>query len=228
MTDKPIACPRCTKPIALCICDRIEPVETRLRVVMLQHPQEDDEILGTAKLVELTLPNAEIRVGLSWASLDHALGKNNLNKDRWAVLAGAKLQVELPDAAKGRTVVVVDRHGRLRDLERHGLDGIIVLDGTWSQAKTLWWRNAWLLRLPRIVLTPREPSMYGRLRKEPRREYVSTLEAIADVLPALGEPTQLRDNLRRALRTLLQRARDAGQTRSAEPGASEPGLPQSD
>jgi hypothetical protein len=228
MTDKPIVCPRCTKPIALCICDRIEPVETRLRIVMLQHPQEDDEILGTAKLVELTLPNAEIRVGLSWASLDHALGKNKLNKDRWAVLAGAKLQVELPDEAKGRPVVVVDRSGRLRDLERHGLDGIIVLDGTWSQAKTLWWRNAWLLRLPRIVLTPREPSMYGRLRKEPRREYVSTLEAIADVLPALGEPAQLRDNLRRALRTLLQRARDAGQTRSAEPRASEPGLPESD
>jgi len=228
MTDKPIVCPRCTKPIALCICDRIEPVETRLRIVMLQHPQEDDEILGTAKLVELTLPNAEIRVGLSWASLDHALGKNKLNKDRWAVLAGAKLQVELPDEAKGRPVVVVDRSGRLRDLERHGLDGIIVLDGTWSQAKTLWWRNAWLLRLPRIVLTPREPSMYGRLRKEPRREYVSTLEAIADVLPALGEPAQLRDNLRRALRTLLQRARDAGQTRSGEPRASEPGPPESD
>jgi hypothetical protein len=124
-------------------------------------------------------------------------------------------------------VVVVDRSGRLRDLERHGLDGIIVLDGTWSQAKTLWWRNAWLLRLPRIVLVPREPSMYGRLRKEPRREYVSTLEAIADVLPALGEPAQLRDNLRRALRTLLQRARDAEQTRSAEPRASELDLPDS-
>src|SRR3954470_7594022 len=84
----PIACPRCAKPPALCICDRIESVETRLRVVILQHPQEDDAALGTAKLVELTLPNAEIRVGLSWASLDHALGVKNAKKDRWAVLAG--------------------------------------------------------------------------------------------------------------------------------------------
>jgi hypothetical protein len=25
------------------------------------------------------------------------------------------------------------------------LDGLIVLDGTWSKAKTLWWRNPWLL-----------------------------------------------------------------------------------
>jgi len=104
--------------------------------------------------------------------------------------------------------VVIDRKGRLRDLKRHGLEGIIVLDGTWSQAKTLWWRNAWLLKLPRVVLKPREPSIYGRLRKEPRKEWVSTLEAIGDVLPALGEPEAVRSNLRRLLRTLLQRARD--------------------
>lgn len=218
MPDPQPACPRCSKPIAICICDRVEPVETRLRVVMLQHPQEDDETLGTAKLVELTLPNSETRVGLSWASLDHALGMKNADKDRWAVLAAAKLQVELPDEAKGRPFVVVDRKGRVRDLDRHGLDGIIVLDGTWSQAKTLWWRNAWFLRLPRIVMTPREPSMYGKLRKEPRRDYVSTLEAIGDVLVGLGEPERARDSLRRLLRTLLQRARDAGKARALTGG----------
>jgi hypothetical protein len=55
MAEKMPECPRCTKPLAICICDRVEPVQTQLRVVMLQHPQEDDEILGTAKLVELTL-----------------------------------------------------------------------------------------------------------------------------------------------------------------------------
>jgi len=202
MTDTTSTCPRCEKPLAICICDRVEPVETRLRVVVLQHPQEDDAILGTVKLVTLTLPNAEIRVGLSWASLDHALGTKGANRERWAVLAAAKLPAELPDEVKGQPVVLVDRNGRVRELDRHGLDGVIVLDGTWSQAKTLWWRNAWLL-------TPREASMYGRMRKEPRRDYVSTLEAVADVLPALGEPEQVRDNLRRLLRTLLQRVRDA-------------------
>lgn len=210
MTSEPQACPRCEKPPPICICDRVAPVATRLRIVVLQHPQEDDEILGTAKLVALTLTNAEIRVGLSWASLDHALGVTGAQRERWAVLAAAKLSVELPDQVKGSRVVVVDRNGHVRPLEHHGLDGILVLDGTWSQAKTLWWRNAWLLKLPRIVMTPREPSMYGRLRKEPRRDYVSTLEAIADVLPALGEPEHVRDNLRRLLRTLLQRARDSG------------------
>src|SRR4249919_1957122 len=109
MTIEPLACVRCEKPLPICICDRVETVATRLRVVVLQHPQEDDETLGTAKLVTLTLPNAEIRRGLSWASLDHALGTTNAPRERWAVLAAAKLTVELPDAVKGNRVVIVDR-----------------------------------------------------------------------------------------------------------------------
>ena len=208
MTVETIACPRCGKPPGVCICDRVEKVPTRLRVVILQHPQEDDTLLGTAKLVEVTVPKAEVRVGLSWASLDHAIGGRNADRERWAVLAVAKLPVAIPEEARSEPVVVIDRKGRLRDLKNHGLEGIIVLDGTWSQAKTLWWRNAWLLKLPRVVLKPREPSMYGRLRREPRKEWVSTLEAIGDVLPALGEPEGVRSNLRRLLRTLLQRTRD--------------------
>ncbi len=208
MTVETLPCAECGKPPGVCICDRVEKIATRLRVVILQHPQEDDALLGTAKLVEVTLPKAEIRVGLSWASLDHAIGTKDANRERWAVLAAAKLPAPIPDSARGDAVVVIDRKGRVRDLKRHGLEGIIVLDGTWSQAKTLWWRNAWLLKLPLVVLKPREPSIYGRLRKEPRKEWVSTLEAIGDVLPALGEPEAVRGSLRRLLRTLLQRTRD--------------------
>lgn len=207
--DNPENCPRCARPPALCICDRVQPVETRLRVVILQHPREDDALLGTARLVTLTLPRAEVRVGLSWPSLAGALGDPRADHHRWAVLAATKVPDAALAAARRDQVALLDRHGALLDRRRHGLEGILVLDGTWSQAKTLWWRNPWLLKLPRLVLVPREASMYGRLRREPRREWVSTLEAIADVLPALGEAEAARDSLRRLLRTLLQRARDA-------------------
>lgn len=210
-----LPCPACGKPAGLCICDRVEPADTRLRVIILQHPREQDEVLGTARLVALTLPRAEIRIGLSWPSLDAAIGDTGADRSRWAVLAVAKPPAELPEEARGTNVVVMERTGRLRDLRRPGLAGIILLDGTWSQAKTLWWRNPWLLRLPRVLLTPREPSLYGRLRQEPRKGWVSTLEAVADVLPALGEPEVVRDNLRRLLRTLLQRARDRAKSVTA-------------
>ena len=60
-----------------------------------------------------------------------------------------------------RVVVAVDRRGEpeadqaamLRDL-----DGAVLLDGSWSEAKALWWRNPWLLKLRRLVLNPQHPS----------------------------------------------------------------------
>lgn len=208
MTAPPETCAACGKPPGTCVCDRVKKCPTRLRVVILQHPREEDALLGTAGLITTSLPKAELRTGLSWSSLDQATGTRGADRSRWAVLAVAKLPAAVPPERRAEPVLLMDRDGRLRDLAKPGLDGILVLDGTWSQAKTLWWRNAWLLKLPRLVLNPREPSMYGRLRKEPRREWVSTLEAVADVLPALGEPEEVRTNLRRLLRTLLQRARD--------------------
>jgi DTW domain-containing protein len=203
------ACPGCRKPPAACICDRAETLPTRLRVVILQHPQENDALLGTAPLLTRMLPKAEVRVGLSWPSLAGALGTPAADRARWAVLAVAKVPTALADRAARDAVLLYEPGGRVRSLAAPGLDGILVLDGSWSQAKTLWWRNAWLLKLPRLHLNPPEPSLYGRLRPEPRRGALSTLEAVAEVLPALGEPPATRTVLRRVFRTFLQRVRDA-------------------
>jgi hypothetical protein len=89
------------------------------------------------------------------------------------------------------------------------LEGIIALDGTWSKAKTLWWRNPWLNKLNRLTLKPSAPSIYGRLRAEPKREFVSTLESVAAALTLCGEPEEIEAGLTRTFRTLVQRVRDA-------------------
>jgi hypothetical protein len=201
-------CAVCGKPPTVCICDRVEAVPCRLKVVVLQHPQEREELLGSARLLTLTLAGSELRVGLSWPSLAAALGVQEPDRERWAVLAAAKLPKGAPEPDPKSPVVLMERNGKPRPLTRARLDGLLVLDGTWTQAKALWWRNPWLIKLPRLALHPREPSLYGKLRRPPRREWVSTLEAVADVLPALGEPEATRTNLRRLFRTLLQRARD--------------------
>ena len=54
-----------------------------------------------------------------------------------------------------------------------------------EEAKALWWRNPWLLKLRRLVLNPRRPSRWGQIRREPRREALSTLEATALLLKHL-------------------------------------------
>jgi DTW domain-containing protein YfiP len=204
-------CARCTRPLHICICDKLpqEKLASPVEIVILQHPQESDVVLGTAPLVTAMVQRAETRVGLSWPSLEAALGRK-VERDRWAVLFASKLTPELVQRLAKERVLLLDRHDQLRAPGAVALEGFIVLDGTWSQAKTLWWRNPWLLKLERIALQPREPSMYGKLRKEPRREWVSTLEAIADVLPVFDKSAEgTRTELRRLMRTSLQRVRDA-------------------
>ena len=78
-------CPRCGKPLALCICDTVEKVDNEVEVLILQHPQEQDKLLGTARLAAVALAKATSRVGLSWPSLAKALGRP-ADPSRWAIL----------------------------------------------------------------------------------------------------------------------------------------------
>src|SRR5207248_11355610 len=86
------------------------------------------------------------------------------------------------------------------------LDGIVLLDGTWSQAKTLWWRNPWLLKLHRLVLNPPRPARLGRLRREPRGEALSTLESAALALRHLEAGPDAAEALLAALGQIIAAA----------------------
>src|SRR5437870_47321 len=79
-------CPDCGKPLPLCICDSITPIENRVELLILQHPQEQDRNLGTARLAALHFKSAVLKIGLSWPSLSKALGRPVADPSRWAVL----------------------------------------------------------------------------------------------------------------------------------------------
>ncbi len=203
------ACPRCLKPAFLCVCDAVTPIENRVGLLVLQHPQEQDRLLGTARLATLHLTNSVFRIGLSWPSLTKALGKE-ADPAQWAVLhLGSAKSGDLPP---DREIVVLDRKGAVlpdQDRALAGIRGVIVFDGTWSQAKTLWWRNAWILKAKRLVLNPRQASLYGKLRREPRREGLSTLEAAALTLSRLERRPEIETTLRSSFMRMLQRYRSA-------------------
>jgi DTW domain-containing protein YfiP len=193
-----LTCETCQRPKVACVCDRIVSYPTTRRVLVLQHPQEQDAILGSAGILLASLPKAQLVIGLSWRNLGAALGEEDVDPRRWAVL--------FPDRESPGDAVVA-RSGA--SIEPSELEGIIVLDGTWSKAKTLWWRNPWLTKLSRLTLKPSQPSIYGNLRAEPRRDYVSTLESVAAALTLCGEPAEIEVGLRRVFRTMVQRVRDA-------------------
>ena len=218
-------CDDCLKIKELCICAEIKKLKTNHHVLILQHPQEPDKDLGTAQIAHLALPNSTLKVGLSWRNLSAALGRETQNQ-RWAVLylgSGAKLAAGSSEKlvpglnlTNKNGVPFESREGKKIKDE---LEGIIILDGTWSQAKTLWWRNAWLLKVRRAILNPTHKSLYGPLRKEPRRECLSTIESIAESLNSLGEPAQIGDELRGTFSKLLTRYSDEKKARKEKKAA---------
>lgn len=169
-----VRCVRCRKPAAMCYCALIPRLETTTRVVILQHTRERDMPIGTARMASLCLPQAELHVGVDWserASLRRALGDP------------ARPPILLYPGPGARDI--------LREPPR-GPVTLVVVDGTWAQARRVVRDNSILAALPRYAFTAPEPSRY-RIRREPRAEYCSTIEALMHVLGVLeGDPARFR------------------------------------
>ena len=188
-----------------------EPIDNRIFVLILQHPREKKEAQATAALTRAMLNRAELVVGLSWPNLVQALG-HKVDARRWAVLYLGSVRptrLGLP-----QEVIAVDRRGEPEADQQtalRGINGVVLLDGSWKEAKTLWWRNPWLLKLRRLVLNPQQRSRYGRIRREPRYEALSTLEAAALLLKHLEDRPGVEAGLLGALDRLLADASGAAQ-----------------
>ena len=201
-------CPRCHKPLPLCICDSIKSIDNRISLLILQHPQEQDRALGTARLTALHLKDAVLKIGLSWPSLSKALGRQ-VDASRWAVLYLGSAKVA--DLDTDSDIVALNRKGEIADNQRailRAIEGVVLLDGSWSQAKALWWRNPWMLKCQRVILGPQLPSRYGKLRREPRRDGLSTIEAAAMLLAALEKRPDIAETLHASFERMLAKYRD--------------------
>lgn len=145
----------------VCFCDRITNLPTRTRILILQHPRERNVGIGTARIAHLALPDSRLRVGLDFAA----------DPEVRAILGQPETYVLFP----GSDALPAEQLPRDRAIN------LVVIDGTWSQARKLLRLNPALLRLPRVGFHPRKPSGY-MIRKEPAAFCVSTIEALAEVL----------------------------------------------
>ncbi|HSN16461.1 MAG TPA: DTW domain-containing protein [Anaeromyxobacteraceae bacterium] len=161
-------CLRCLRPRRACWCPHLRPVESATRACILQHARERKTAIGTARMAHLSLPNSELHLGVSFR--DHPRVRALAEEEGTALLFPGEGAVD-PAALRGRPPKTV-----------------IVVDGTWQQARKLLKENPFLLTLPRIGLTPERPSNY-RIRAEPSPQCVSTIEATVLLLGALeGAP----------------------------------------
>jgi DTW domain-containing protein YfiP len=157
----------------VCVCGHVTVLSTRTRVLLLQHPREHRVGVGTARLAHLALPGSALRVGLDFAG-DPVVR---------AALAGPSPVYVLFPGPDAIDVAELPR-ALARGAAREPPLTLVVIDGTWSQARKLLHLNPALAALPRVAFTPRQPSDY-RIRRQPAEHCVSTIEALAETLSAL-------------------------------------------
>ncbi len=193
-----------------CYCAHVPRIETKTRIVILQHPRERDVPIGTARMASLCLPNAELHVVTSVAE-EPALARALEDPARPAIL--------LSPGEGARDLVTEPPPGPVT---------LVVVDGTWAQAKKIIKHDPALQKLPRYAFAPRAPSEY-RIRREPEAHCVSTIEALMYTLGALeGDPerfTALLDPFRAMVEFQLDHARRQMSTRFKHPRAPRPPKP---
>jgi DTW domain-containing protein len=167
-------CLRCMRPASVCYCRALPSLSTATRVVILQHPRERNMPIGTARMASLALRDSELYVGLHWG--EHS-----------------KVRAALED--RERTPILLYPGPEAKDILAEPPQGpvtLVVVDGTWSQARVVVRENPILRALPRYAFRTPEPTHY-RIRREPKDEYCSTIEALMHVLGALeGDPPKFR------------------------------------
>jgi DTW domain-containing protein YfiP len=176
-------CLRCEKPQVACICAGITPVDNRTSVLVLQHPRERLHPIGTARLARLGLRN--VRVEVAWDA-----NQREEHAPTW-LPEGTALLYPAKDA---RDLRELEPHERPRHL--------LVIDGTWNTAHTLYRDKTWLHALPHYRFLPSAPGRY-RIRREPQADYVSTIEAIVEALHILEPETQGLPELLRAFDAMI-------------------------
>ena len=161
-------CPRCLRPTAHCLCALIPSLDSRTRVLLLQHPSEVNHALNTARLAALGLKNAQCVVGEVFDDLPTLLNPPGYQ---------ARLLFPADDALPLQAYVPGDQPLLL-----------VVPDGTWRKARKLLHLNPLLAALPRVTVAEGAVSRY-RLRKAPGPGALSTVEAIVQALQVLEAPT---------------------------------------
>jgi len=161
----------------------IPALDSRTRVLVLQHSSEASHALNTARLAVLGLRNAQLLVGEDF--IDESSGA-----------VPSYLLFPGEDAVPLSALAGADQPIRL-----------IVPDGTWRKARKILHVNPWLAALPRVALPEGLTSRY-RLRKAPMPGALSTIEAIVTALNILESPAGF-DELLRPFDALIEGQIDA-------------------
>uniref|UniRef100_A0A8C6REU9 tRNA-uridine aminocarboxypropyltransferase n=2 Tax=Nannospalax galili TaxID=1026970 RepID=A0A8C6REU9_NANGA len=130
-------CDRCSRPQKVCLCPYlpVHPLHISTHLYIIQHPAEENKVLRTVPLLAACLPQDKCKVKIG----------RRFSEERDA---------ELSTVCRDSGTLILYPGAEATNLEEFILDApvypstIILIDGTWSQAKDIFYKNS-LFRLPK-------------------------------------------------------------------------------
>ncbi|GFS28635.1 DTW domain-containing protein 2 [Trichonephila inaurata madagascariensis] len=184
-------CTRCRRPLTVCWCPFLprEPLQVKSSIIILQHPGEEKRCLRTAPMLEYSLPKENFLL------LKGRRFSSGINEKLKAVFSSPNSFVCYPgpDAVDIETLPTVDVN--------HEGYNIIILDGTWPQAKSLYTNCDELKKIKQIQINSKVASEYV-IRTQPTEKALSTVETAAIALAILEGKPNLKDALLQPLKAL--------------------------
>ena len=171
-------CTRCKRPQRVCFCHLLSSLENRWPVTLVQHIEESKHAIGTAKIAQLSLKNCVTHIlndNDKFTSTDYLANSNN-------------------NSASGILIYPGENSINIEELEALPPLPLIFIDASWRKSRKIFYNSPFLQSLPSCSFSLSQPSRY-KIRKEPKPNYCSTLEAIVYMLAELEHEPEKYSNL---------------------------------
>ena len=168
-------CDQCRYPRNTCLCQFVEPIELPVRVIVIQHGKEASHAKNTIRLAKLVSPQIEV------VNTDEEDVVNNL----LAMLIQDNSLLVYPSESSS-PIEEINLHNQL-------FDTIIILDGSWRQAYSIWQSFPKMRKLQQVHFK-NPPTQKYRIRKSKKQSQLSSIEALAysvDVLTKIDTSAYL-------------------------------------
>lgn len=186
------------RPNVVCWCSALPNprLNPETKIVILQHPAEEKRCLRTAPMLTLGIVKEKCKLfkGKRFPAIQHR------DTDLEQILQDPKTLLMYPsnDAIP------------LEELDpTEGPFTIVLIDGTWSQAKSMYASSLLLKNMKQVKLTTCGSSKYV-IRTQPTETCLSTLETAARTLAVLEGDPKIHDKLVKTLEVLCQFQLDNG------------------
>ncbi|CAG9772877.1 unnamed protein product [Ceutorhynchus assimilis] len=183
-----LTCDKCQRPKIVCYCGSIPnpPLSPKSRIILLQHPAEEKRCLRTAPMLQLGLAEGKCLVykGKRFPGLHDDL-INVLEASNTLLLFPSPQAVDISHITPNKNY------------------NIVIIDGTWPQAKAIYTSSPILHKIKQIKLLNTCTSNYI-IRTQPADGCLSTLETGAQCLALLEENQSFNEKLLEPLKMMCQ------------------------